>query len=229
MRIFECLFQETAGASFIETCFPCQPCVAEGELSRLSRVLKHSLEIRDLEEFLSRHGHADWNKALIISVFDSDLRAGIEILSAIQEDLDLRGNQVIGSFVYGPQGACVCKHYDGNEGLSIQIVGRKKWKVAPPTDIVLPGNCRGDKNCMPENSRSFVLREGSVSFLPRGWWHETEALSRSVSLNVEIHTDVWGHLFSRSLYRQLLEYPEWRTPVPLATAAQREAARSKLA
>jgi hypothetical protein len=219
--IFDSLFNLPQG-QFIEDYFPSEICIGEGELRRLDDVLQNSLDIADPGALFEGGGS-------VMSVFDSPLQGGVEMVSAIRSDLGFRNDQVIGAIACTLEGTGVPKHYDGNEVLTIQLVGSKEWQVAQPTEAILPNVCKGDRE---ENIsvkwKSIVLEKGSAAFLPRGWWHKTHAITPSISLNFEIRSDVWGNLFVDALYRQLCGYSEWLEPVRLSTPTQKLIARNKV-
>jgi Cupin superfamily protein len=228
MNILDSLFSQLPHGHFLDLYFPSRPCQGEGHLSRLDNSLRSPLLIEDAAGFVSAHCH-NTDEGLFINVMNTQFSGGIEFVTAIRKELGLRNGQVVGTIAYSPQGKGVRKHYDGNEGLILQLVGSKRWRIAPPMKMVFPGECAGDDGGMPATSKELILQPGSVSFLPRGWWHETVAITPSLSLNLEIHTEVWSSIFSQALYLQLLDKAEWCTPVSLATAIQREAARNRLA
>lgn len=79
-------------------------------------------------------------------------------------------------------------HWDDHDVLAIQVAGRKRWVIygpsrrqplyrdvepntAPPTDVI----------------GEFILEDGDVVHIPRGWWHKVEALGEpSLHLSIGI-------------------------------------------
>ena len=84
-------------------------------------------------------------------------------------------------------------HYDHQEVLIHQIEGRKRWLYAPCEDVVWPdrphfgpGALRGPEGVQfPQDLSTFhevILEPGDALFLPRGWWHQSLALTDSHSI-----------------------------------------------
>jgi hypothetical protein len=172
-----------------------------------------------------------------------------EWLDSIGDELGLGPGLMICDGVISPPGDAVPKHFDGIETLTVQLTGCKRWRIAPcpeaafPYHSSFPGlahNLRDGEDPlghipttfspkMPKGARTVMMRPGSVCFLPRGWWHETESLAPSISLSFVLRTEHWGNLLSNHFLSQLVALPQFRVPVPVATAAQRAAARSSAA
>ena len=105
-----------------------------------------------------------------------------------------------------PLGEALACHFDPTANFVIQIRGQKRWRIAPnrsvenPVDVYstrvpserfakLASYCDVKRlpNKIPSRARSVVLSPGSVMFLPRGYWHETEALADSLSIHLVMH------------------------------------------
>jgi ribosomal protein L16 Arg81 hydroxylase len=82
-------------------------------------------------------------------------------------------------------------HWDTHDVVVLQLVGRKRWRVGPPTfPLPLPGQTsRGSGQAAPSLSALDVLLEaGDALYLPRGWWHEVTPLPEpSLHLSVGIY------------------------------------------
>ena len=63
---------------------------------------------------------------------------------------------------------------------------------------------------MPAGSDEFILKPGSLLFVPRGSWHTTEAKSDALSLNFTFSAPTWIDIFSAALRRRLAQSSEWR-------------------
>jgi ribosomal protein L16 Arg81 hydroxylase len=61
-------------------------------------------------------------------------------------------------------------------------------------------------------SQAIELRPGSVLFLPRGYWHQTEVLEDSLALNLALLTPTWHSVFLGQLRNLLLNEAHWRAP-----------------
>lgn len=82
-------------------------------------------------------------------------------------------------------------HWDTHDVVVLQLVGRKRWRVGPPTfPLPLPGQTsRRSGHAAPQLSALDVsLDAGDVLYLPRGWWHEVTPLPEpSLHLSVGIY------------------------------------------
>lgn len=121
-------------------------------------------------------------------------------------------------------------HYDAEEVISIQLLGRKTFHVAPMNEIPLPYGAQFGPDMVavdnlyeqardgfpdPDNARfeSFELQPGSVLYLPRGTWHRTEALEPSLSLSIVIRPAVLADALLGWLQPWLLGDARWRLPL----------------
>ncbi len=99
----------------------------------------------------------------------------------------------------GAAGSFTPLHHDLTNNLIVQVVGRKKLRLAPPSETAKLGNERGvysdvrdldDPNLdlarFPrlKDIRIYdvVLEPGAILFVPVGWWHQVRALDFSVTL-----------------------------------------------
>ena len=82
-------------------------------------------------------------------------------------------------------------HWDTHDVVVLQLVGRKRWRVGPPTfPLPLPAHTsRRSGEAAPSFSALDVLLEaGDLLYLPRGWWHEVTPLAEpSLHLSVGIY------------------------------------------
>jgi ribosomal protein L16 Arg81 hydroxylase len=82
-------------------------------------------------------------------------------------------------------------HRDTHDVVVLQLVGRKRWRVGPPTfALPLPAHTsRGSGQAAPRLSALDVLLEaGDMLYLQRGWWHEVTPLPLpSLHLSVGIY------------------------------------------
>ncbi len=93
------------------------------------------------------------------------------------------------------------KHFDERQVFVVQLAGAKRWWLAPNPAISKPrhgyhppapphpellaaGQPQVDLEWPMEPTIEVLLSPGDVLYCPRGWWHRTEALGRSVSLSV---------------------------------------------
>lgn len=118
-------------------------------------------------------------------------------------------------------------HFDPSANVIIQVQGRKKWRVArnrfvrDPVDVYstrlttrsgrLRAYYRGPlPTRIPDDAETIVMKRGSVMFLPRGYWHETEALEPSLSLNLVLHQPTWLDLWVEAMASRLRRHDKWR-------------------
>jgi 50S ribosomal protein L16 3-hydroxylase len=133
----------------------------------------------------------------------------------------------------------LAKHFDDREIVVVQLHGRKRWRVAPNREAPYPTagypthsadhRARFELSLyapdvfaleMPADAMSFELVPGSVLFLPRGAWHETHAVTDSLSLTVGLALPTTLNALVAALYSHLLPDAEWRRPMPLGASAR---------
>lgn len=126
-------------------------------------------------------------------------------------------------------GTGLAKHWDGHEVLIVQLRGSKLWRIAENRDVPwptvnyvpsfgLPSELR--RYCpsslpteMPDSSTEVEMRPGSVLFLPRGFWHATEATDEdSLSLTFSLSPLPWVDLVTEALAKRLVCKDRWREP-----------------
>jgi ribosomal protein L16 Arg81 hydroxylase len=88
--------------------------------------------------------------------------------------------------------AAFAPHFDTHEVFVLQVGGCKRWRLWPnPAALPLPQD-PDDPQARPQGEPlEFVLREGEVLYLPRGWWHAalaTEGPSLHLSLGIHART-----------------------------------------
>ncbi len=101
-----------------------------------------------------------------------------------------------GFFWLGPRGTLTPWHHDLTNNLLVQVVGRKRVRMAPPWafdrmknshhcfsdwgNAPLPPGA-GDLETPPVLET--IIAPGEAVFLPVGWWHQVEALDLSASMS----------------------------------------------
>jgi 50S ribosomal protein L16 3-hydroxylase len=129
-----------------------------------------------------------------------------------------------------PTGEAFACHFDPNANFVLQLQGRKLWRIAEnrtvkdPVDVYstrLPAGRAGrlTSYCHPENlptrmpsfAHSVTLAPGSFMFLPRGYWHETEALEPSLSLHFVLHQPTWADIWMEAVSDRLICDAKWRS------------------
>ena len=101
-----------------------------------------------------------------------------------------------GFFWLGPKGTLTPWHHDLTNNLLVQVLGRKRVRMAPPWAFDRMKNSRhcfsdwgneplpagpGDADTPPVLET--IIGPGEAVFLPVGWWHQVEALDLSASMS----------------------------------------------
>lgn len=149
-------------------------------------------------------------------------------IKALAKDLGLPTSTYGRCMVYAtPDGKGTAAHFDQNINFVLQIHGTKHWSIAPNTSIENPTQrftigqemdpelaSYSEKEMpdeMPTNGkREIILNPGSLLFVPRGWWHSTEASGEALALNFTFSQPTWADLFILALRSRLLLSPAWR-------------------
>jgi 50S ribosomal protein L16 3-hydroxylase len=150
----------------------------------------------------------------------------VEWLTAIHRDLGLPAMTHGRCMVYAtPDGKGTAAHFDQNVNFVLQLHGTKTWWLAPNAQVAnplerhtlgLPMEPELSSYAqepmparMPEGER-VVLEPGSMLFVPRGFWHRTEAKGEALALNFTYSQPTWLDLFTTALRSRLALSPEWR-------------------
>ncbi len=149
-------------------------------------------------------------------------------LDALRTELGLPLKCDPRSIVYAsPRGSGNSPHFDANANFVVQIRGTKRWRIAANSHVVNPTD-RWAMNQddvpeelesyldhplptqMPADALTFELVAGSVLFVPRGYWHETESDDDTLALNFTFGQPTWADLMLTALRSRLLKDPSWR-------------------
>ncbi|MCO4755721.1 MAG: cupin-like domain-containing protein [Bacteriovoracaceae bacterium] len=150
-----------------------------------------------------------------------------EWLTAIHRDLGLSQLTYSRSLIYAiKQGQGTATHFDQNINFVLQLSGTKKWWIAPNTHIENPMTRhtlglvmdpelssyahKGVPEKMPDDAVEYTLTPGSLLFVPRGAWHETQALSDAVSLNFTYSAPAWIDLLTSAIRGRFIQSEKWR-------------------
>ena len=150
-----------------------------------------------------------------------------EWVDQLKRDLGLSALTYGRSLIYvTPDGKGTAPHFDQNINFVLQIHGTKKWTLAENTSVINPmvRHTMGHPvdpemmsylekplmEKMPAKSQTFELKPGSLLFVPRGVWHETEADGHALALNFTFTAPTWADLFLSALRSRLVLSPEWR-------------------
>jgi 50S ribosomal protein L16 3-hydroxylase len=125
-------------------------------------------------------------------------------------------------------------HYDSVLTLNVQLQGEKVWRLAPNHHVENPIASSDNKadhaprfakrpfpRRMPRGAMTFRARPGSVVFIPRGYWHETDTFGESLALTFVLGLPTWGGRLLHQLRRKLEIHAAWRG-YPMASAGDPE-------
>lgn len=172
-------------------------------------------------------------------------------LRDLERDLGVpEGTATLFSFI-NAEGMGLGAHCDRNEHIAIQLSGTKTFRFkdnphARYTSVSHSANREPGRNTLaqhpdglpvwhklPDDAESVTLSPGSVLFLPRGVYHETQggAGGRSVTLIIHVATPSQAQVLLRYLSDYLVQSEAWRAPVVggwSSDPAQRNAAVARL-
>jgi ribosomal protein L16 Arg81 hydroxylase len=63
---------------------------------------------------------------------------------------------------------------------------------------------------MPDDAQVIEVGPGGILFLPRGWWHQTEADGECLQVNFVMNRPMWVDVLTRGLRERLIRDVEWR-------------------
>jgi len=151
-----------------------------------------------------------------------------EISASLATELGLREADVHME-AFAAKGTCTASmHFDLDLNFNVQLRGKKKWRIAPNNHVRNPlesyhvGNhhsadlgvndyaVKPFPKKMPRNAVSFTTEEGSVVFLPRGYWHETFTEVESFAVTFTIKTACWMDVVLGELEKKLIKDERWR-------------------
>lgn len=148
-------------------------------------------------------------------------------LADIHAELGLPRSTYSRCMIYAtPDGKGTAAHFDQNINFVLQIRGTKTWWLAPnetfenpterftigqPLDPELASYAMAEPpTSMPEPQEKIVLKPGSMLFVPRGYWHRTEASGEALALNFTFSQPTYIDLFLLALRSRLTLSHEWR-------------------
>ena len=150
------------------------------------------------------------------------------MLERLRWDLQLPINTFGRCPVYAsPDGGGEALHFDQNANFIIQIKGEKIWQVAPNRHLTRPTDRYTSAQPVPSaelqlygpaelpttlplDADTVHMKPGSVLFLPRGYWHQTQAVGESLSLNFTFDQPTWADLLPPEARHRVLPKAAWR-------------------
>lgn len=106
-------------------------------------------------------------------------------------------------------------HYDDQDVLILQLAGAKRWQV---DEHCFPLPLRGDNadEALGDKPRVFVLEQGDLLYLPRGFVHQPEVLGEAASLHltVGITPHRWVDLLTSAVATQAQRRLDLRRALP---------------
>ena len=166
--------------------------------------------------------------ALILNGVERFLPLVQDWLTALRTELGLPPGCEPRSIIYvTPKGAGNSPHFDANANFVVQVRGTKRWHLAPNTHVPdptdrwamnegpLPEELRGYAltplpTALPADAEVIDLKPGSVLFVPRGYWHSTEADEDTLALNFTFGQPTWADVALGALRALLLKDRAWR-------------------
>jgi len=91
---------------------------------------------------------------------------------------------------FGAAGTHTTMHHDHANSMLCQVLGRKRFRLAPPESLPMLEHARGVySHCDPRDEApaglvEVVLAPGEALFLPTGWWHQVDALELAISVSI---------------------------------------------
>ncbi len=177
----------------------------------------------DANEAMERYETGDCSLYLPTLHSISVVRSFAERLAS---DLGIHPSWIYCEGFLARDGRNVGLHYDFDLNFNIQLRGTKVWHIARNTHVEnplatyvagsrsttpAPNFARAPMpNTMPRSAQRIVLRPGSVIFLPRGYWHQTENQGESFALSFAIKPPTWSALVLSELGRRLERESRWR-------------------
>jgi ribosomal protein L16 Arg81 hydroxylase len=172
-----------------------------------------------------------------------------ELLDSVAGELGLPRRHVVAEIFCSTGKSGVAMHADYDLNFAMLLRGNKKWRLArnetvlDPMAMCLPaGRPQRDPRQlayaepvplperMPDDCTHVEVGPGGLVFLPRGWWHETDATGECLQLNIVVKGPAWVTVLTDGLAGTLVTDRRWRAFAHGLTgdAAGREAAVAEL-
>jgi hypothetical protein len=156
------------------------------------------------EAFIDRIVRPDAGNEAYVTAYNSERNA--EALAVLNEDLgfldkflDRDAVNPFGMMWIGPAGTVTSLHHDLTNNLIAQLVGRKRVKLLPSSEVGKLYNHRYVFSEVPDLEDPAIdvashprlaevriydvtLQPGEIIFMPLGWWHQVKSLDFSVTI-----------------------------------------------
>lgn len=150
------------------------------------------------------------------------------------KDLGLAGKYGCGHILSQPGTSTESPHFDAGHNFTLQLQGRKEWKVSPrPAEkatqqqviLLENGTVRQCSNHAweedyqpynPDEMLTFVLEPGDALYVPPGCWHTVHTVGEELSVSAvfSLHGRTAADLMRAALESTLLAKPAWREVPP---------------
>jgi ribosomal protein L16 Arg81 hydroxylase len=112
-------------------------------------------------------------------------------------------------------------HYDTHDVFILQIAGSKNWRIYD-SPVELPARGRGYstyKETPGALSDKFVLQQGDLLYMPRGWYHEAIS-DESTSLHITLGANsvTWSDFLFEAMATACLKDVSFRRSLPIGFA-----------
>ena len=152
------------------------------------------------------------------------------LLRALERELGINEGCARAGVFASPNTDGIHCHYDAVDIFSIQLRGTKRWRLARVNEIpfpwgkqYIPGN-RPIDDLYPQVSDGFPdwrnakfdevdVGPGSVLYMPRGTWHQTEVSEDSIAVSIGLTPPSAAEVVLEQLRLTLLQDPKWRKPL----------------
>jgi hypothetical protein len=152
-----------------------------------------------------------------------------DFAKALEQELNIKPGSVKLTAFISAAGSGAPTHYDAQEVISIQLVGRKRFYISPleqirfpygrqyyedgpPFIALYPQIRHGYPSCKNQTFEHIDMQPGSVLFMPRGTWHYTAAEQDSMAMSILLNPYTQVDFFLAQLRTTLLQDPAWRSP-----------------
>lgn len=250
--VLAALLSPQARAAFAGGVWPRQPAWTHGDPARLPAGLRRIAQdgiatlfdryrgpqsfgrgARDVRSFdVDAPPQALWRMGLTVHLHDaaSAIDGADAMLRTLEHELQCGPRSARLAAFASPKGDGLPLHYDGEDVISVQLVGRKRFEVAPVDGLRFPVGAQygpgmvADEAAYPAHRDGFPdganvhgegveMRPGSVLVLPRGTWHRTEALDDSLSVSIVLRPALAVDAVLAQLRSLLLQDERWREPL----------------